>query len=321
MSRPTTPSTPVRPPRSERRLTLESIASLPTQVPSDRSTPPPPLPSSSPVSSEESEPQTPKTATTPTSRPKLANRKSTSWIKRKPVPSTPEDLSLSLESAALPSSKSFDSSLIAITRLSREEQPPRYILPVDVPVPLPVFAQDQPEAGPSSSSASQTSQIDFSASRPPSYANENHQAPRPIITASIPTSENHQTSHDELYFDPTAGLGGHQSPTFTLQSSDELSCYAEETQTEPKTLARALWKWGWICPLLWIIGMCIMWIPLKPIEEESDPEKAQKLEEMIVILRKAEMKYAKRCAYGTLGFSVLLMTIIVIAIVLSKVLE
>ncbi|OCF56192.1 hypothetical protein L486_06133 [Kwoniella mangroviensis CBS 10435] len=289
MSRPTTPSTPVRPPRSERRLTLESIASLPTQVPSDRSTPPPPLPSSSPVSSEESEPQTPKTATTPTT--------------------------------GLPSSKSFDSSLIAITRLSREEQPPRYILPVDVPVPLPVFAQDQPEAGPSSSSASQTSQIDFSASRPPSYANENHQAPRPIITASIPTSENHQTSHDELYFDPTAGLGGHQSPTFTLQSSDELPCYAEETQTEPKTLARALWKWGWICPLLWIIGMCIMWIPLKPIEEESDPEKAQKLEEMIVILRKAEMKYAKRCAYGTLGFSVLLMTIIVIAIVLSKVLE
>ncbi|WVQ63593.1 uncharacterized protein L199_001746 [Kwoniella botswanensis] len=321
MSRPTTPSTPVRPPRSDRRLTLESIASVSSQVPTDHSTPPPALPASSPASSEENQPQTPKTPTTPTSRPKLANRESTSSIKRKPVPSTPEDLSPSMELAGLPSSKSFDSPLITTIRSSRDEQPPRYILPVDLPLPIAESIQNHPEAGPSSSSSpSEDEQIDFSASRPPSYANDIHQA-RPIITASTSTSRNHQTSHEELYFDPTAGLGGHQSPTFTLQSSDELPCYAEETQTEPKTLARALWKWGWICPLLWIIGMCIMWIPLKPVEEESDPEKAQKLEEMIVILRKTEMKYAKRCAYGTLGFSALLITIIVIAIVLSKVLK
>ncbi|WWC98277.1 hypothetical protein V866_005168 [Kwoniella sp. B9012] len=320
MSRPTTPSTPVRPPRSERRFTLDSISSSPFPVSTDHPTPPPPLPSSSPVSSEDNEPQTPKTPTRPTSRPKLANRKSTSSIKRKPVPSTPEDLSLSLELSELPSSKSFDSPLTTTTRSSRDEQPPRYILPVDLPLPIAESIQNQPEAGPSSSSSpSEDEQIDFSASRPPSYVNDYHHAPQPIITAS--TSRNQQTSHEELYFDPTAGLGGHQSTTFTLQSSDELPCYAEETQTEPKTLARALWKWGWICPLLWIIGMCIMWIPLKPVEEERDPKKAQKLEEMIVILRKTEMIYAKRCAYGTLGFSVLLITIIVIAIVLSKVLK
>lgn len=28
-----------------------------------------------------------------------------------------------------------------------------------------------------------------------------------------------------------------------------------------------------------------LWIPLKPLEEETDPEKAQKLSEMIAILR------------------------------------
>jgi hypothetical protein len=28
-----------------------------------------------------------------------------------------------------------------------------------------------------------------------------------------------------------------------------------------------------------------MWIPLKPLEEETDPEKAQKMSEMIEILR------------------------------------
>jgi hypothetical protein len=31
---------------------------------------------------------------------------------------------------------------------------------------------------------------------------------------------------------------------------------------------------------------CSLWIPLRPIEEEDDAEKAQKLEEMIVMLRK-----------------------------------
>jgi hypothetical protein len=31
--------------------------------------------------------------------------------------------------------------------------------------------------------------------------------------------------------------------------------YAEEPQTEPKTLARACWLWGFAMPLLWIIGM------------------------------------------------------------------
>jgi hypothetical protein len=45
-----------------------------------------------------------------------------------------------------------------------------------------------------------------------------------------------------------------------------------------------------------------MWIPLRPVEEETDPEKAQKLEELIVILRKvsgAERQNAQHRADGT----------------------
>jgi hypothetical protein len=40
-----------------------------------------------------------------------------------------------------------------------------------------------------------------------------------------------------------------------------------------------------------------MWIPLRPVEEETDPEKAQKLEELIVILRKVSgaARYLGRC--------------------------
>ncbi|TYJ51813.1 hypothetical protein B9479_007608 [Cryptococcus floricola] len=55
--------------------------------------------------------------------------------------------------------------------------------------------------------------------------------------------------------------------------------------------------YGFICPPLWLIGMTIMWIPLRPVGDAVDAEKAQRLEEMLVILRRTELKYAKR--YGT----------------------
>ncbi|XAO23089.1 hypothetical protein I312_101867 [Cryptococcus bacillisporus CA1280] len=60
--------------------------------------------------------------------------------------------------------------------------------------------------------------------------------------------------------------------------------------------------------------MTILWIPLKSTEEEHDPEKAQKLEEMIVILRKTELKYARRCARAFGGFSIFLIVLIVVVI-------
>ena len=39
------------------------------------------------------------------------------------------------------------------------------------------------------------------------------------------------------------------------RSTECLPQYTEETRTEPKTLARCLWLWGWLFPPLWIIGM------------------------------------------------------------------
>ena len=40
-------------------------------------------------------------------------------------------------------------------------------------------------------------------------------------------------------------------------SVEDLPRYAEETQTEPKTLARSLWLYGFLLPLLWVIGSCM----------------------------------------------------------------
>jgi hypothetical protein len=76
--------------------------------------------------------------------------------------------------------------------------------------------------------------------------------------------------------------------------------------------------------------MTRLWIPLRPLEEERDPEKAQKLEEMIAILRKvsilirqvadqkAEVKYAKRCLYGVVAWTMAIFIIVLVSILVSN---
>ncbi|WVQ95323.1 hypothetical protein IAU59_002419 [Kwoniella sp. CBS 9459] len=322
------PTTPVRPPRSLRRLTLEAplsaafISECSEDTYSTPPPPPPPLPSSGCSSLDdaphEAEPTTPSTPKTPT-RARIANRKSTASIRRKPVPLTAEDLTLELGGAVhdepLPvtpsvsrpitpgvplSAAEHDSSLALSSSFSAE--PPRYILPVDPP-----FASTS--RVPPSQERYDTS-IDFSASRPPSYAGDHDARPSPSYAG--------RPSQDP-FADLSGGLGGNLAGASTSQAHmmEDLPSYAKETETEPKTLARALWRWGFLCPFLWFIGMCIMWIPLKPIEEERDAEKAQTLEEMIVILRETELKYAKKCMWGFIAFAVLLTVTIVIGIVVS----
>ncbi|WVF67757.1 hypothetical protein IAT40_002517 [Kwoniella sp. CBS 6097] len=326
------PTTPIRPPRSIRRLTLEATASDPSSLTFDsyeNSTPPPPLPSTpSPSSSSSSSnddtpheveptaPSTPKTST----RPRIVNRKSTASIRRKPVPLTPEDLALELSGNGevvydepLPITPSISRPITPRAPLcaatgnvadssSSSSEPPRYVLPVDPPLPSTSRVPLSPEQ--------YNTSIDFSASRPPSYAGDHVPHPSPSYAA--------QPSQGP-FVDLSGGLGASSAGPSALQSNmmEDLPSYAKETETEPKTLARALWRWGFLCPLLWFIGMCIMWIPLKPIEEERDAEKAQKLEEMIVILRETELKYAKKCMWGFTAFTILLIAIIVVGIMVS----
>ncbi len=114
------------------------------------------------------------------------SRKSTTSIRRKPVPAT----------TTVP----IDSELASITPFNHDLEPPTYILQSDLP----------------------TNQ-----ERPPTY-------PQPNLRPAY-----------------------HLSDTHTLAPAESLPRYAEETQTEPKTLARGLWRFGWLCPLLWAIGMCM----------------------------------------------------------------
>ena len=40
-------------------------------------------------------------------------------------------------------------------------------------------------------------------------------------------------------------------------AEEELPRYVPQEETEPATLAKWLWTWGWLCPILWAIGLCM----------------------------------------------------------------
>lgn len=48
---------------------------------------------------------------------------------------------------------------------------------------------------------------------------------------------------------------GLSSPKDFPMMTEELPAYSKMSTEEPNTLAKALWKWGFLCPLLWFIGM------------------------------------------------------------------
>ena len=82
----------------------------------------------------------------------------------------------------------------------------------------------------------------------------------------------------------TIGHAGHPlSPTTTLllasplhsnshstAAAGPLPKYEPEPTTEPHTLSRTLFLWGFLCPLLWILGTVILCVPLKVYEEDFE---------------------------------------------------
>ncbi|KAL1409136.1 hypothetical protein Q8F55_005963 [Vanrija albida] len=96
------------------------------------------------------------------------------------------------------------------------------------------------------------------------------------------------------------------------QEADEVK-YAV-ARAEPYTLARTLWRWGWLFPPLWLFGSFLICIPLTVQDAPSDMEKAPGLGDMVAIVRQTELKYARRCRNAFAGFMVLVVAAVVAAV-------
>ncbi|KAE9401536.1 hypothetical protein BT96DRAFT_754906, partial [Gymnopus androsaceus JB14] len=81
---------------------------------------------------------------------------------------------------------------------------------------------------------------------------------------------------------------------------EEPPAYSSSGSNEPVTLAMYMFKFGFIFPPFWIFGSLILLSPLRQPESTPSsvwlPEKTEsERQEIIEKMRKAEVKWAKRC--------------------------
>ncbi|KAG9114677.1 hypothetical protein FRC07_007613 [Ceratobasidium sp. 392] len=93
---------------------------------------------------------------------------------------------------------------------------------------------------------------------------------------------------------------------------------------KPMTIAKHLFKFGFLFPPFWVIGACILWSPLRvDPAPNSNPEPSSSLQKDIeagyasvaqaevAVARKTELVYARRCLIAAITFVMLVIIVIV----------
>jgi hypothetical protein len=80
--------------------------------------------------------------------------------------------------------------------------------------------------------------------------------------------------------------------------------------SEPRTFAQDLFYFGFIFPLFWVVGALIMCISLKPVPEEICGKSLEEQAAQLEIVRKVELKWARRSLYAFCSFLFLIGTLI-----------
>jgi len=86
-------------------------------------------------------------------------------------------------------------------------------------------------------------------------------------------------------------------------TNSDLPAYAEVAPTtEPITLARYVFKYGFLFPPLWFLGLIILLTPLPvPADFHADKPESERTA-LVEAMRRAEVKWAKRCAWALAVF-------------------
>ncbi|KAF8528081.1 hypothetical protein BU17DRAFT_39182 [Hysterangium stoloniferum] len=85
------------------------------------------------------------------------------------------------------------------------------------------------------------------------------------------------------------------------------------TVAEPKTLARALFLYGFWFPAFWLVGLAIIFTPLRPTPDWEVGKTSAEVEWTCKIIRETELRWAKRCLFALLSEILFVMVVLVIA--------
>ncbi|KIJ63817.1 hypothetical protein HYDPIDRAFT_91553 [Hydnomerulius pinastri MD-312] len=159
-------------------------------------------------------------------------------------------------------------------------------------------------------------------------------APEPARAAAAPTRTPEQTSTDPIddFFGVTRSRATRESrhdshpsvssigdvlPPPPYADASELPAYTL-TPTEPVTLAMYLFKFGFLFPPFWILGAIILLSPLTAPADFEPSKSEDERQQLVEIMREAEIKWAKRCAWALLGLVILIGIISGIAVAVMK---
>jgi len=140
-------------------------------------------------------------------------------------------------------------------------------------------------------------------------------APVPPPAAYYSTS---QAQADQIADFFGASRKSHTPPPKSPKSVDGATQLPKsEPKSEPLTLARCMFFYGFMFPPFWVMGIIILTSKLRPTEDwelgKTEDEKTRLLAEMRIV----EVKWAKRCIYALLTLFTIIL-VIVLAVVFGK---
>jgi len=105
-------------------------------------------------------------------------------------------------------------------------------------------------------------------------------------------------------------------PSYASQSDIKLPTY-DAALAEPKTLARAMFLYGFLFPPFWLMGFVVLATKLSPAPQWAIGRSEEEQTRLLTEMRTAEIKWAKRCI-GAFVIFVVVIAAVVVAVVLAK---
>ncbi|KIK45665.1 hypothetical protein CY34DRAFT_801282 [Suillus luteus UH-Slu-Lm8-n1] len=189
-----------------------------------------------------------------------------------------------------------------------------------------------------------------SSSRPPNAPIELHLHSLPsetVLTCASASSSSHATCTEQLSPPPKAHyssmqlqddmftqfLGGkphrtralerHAPPPYLREGEFEklpvyTPCPCPGADDESKTLTRYLFVYGFFFPLFWIVGVAIIFSPLRPTPEWETGKSEEERRRLLAEMRVSELKWAKRCLYAVIALLVLIVVLVTTLVLLRR---
>ncbi|KAG0696469.1 hypothetical protein DFH29DRAFT_857948 [Suillus ampliporus] len=113
----------------------------------------------------------------------------------------------------------------------------------------------------------------------------------------------------------TRALERHAPPPYFREGEFEklpvyAACPSPGVDDEPITLARYLFVYGFFFPVFWIVGVAIIFSPLRPAPEWETGKSEEERQRLLAEMRVAELKWAKRCLYAIVALLVLIIVLV-----------